>query len=173
MSAVSRITASVAVAGCMLLLPGIASAQTPWRMDYLSGWSSNPSPLREGDAAAITLRGWFPYDCGWIDRPTVVDSGALWLVILIDSPEALRRAALRWLLIAALLAGLISETRWIFVMAGPSGKAGHSRYGIKDWLVWLALLLGPLIQSLYYLAKLIGPGMALATVDKMAGSDRG
>lgn len=68
-------------AGMTLCGARVAGAQTPWLMDYLQGWYSDPAMVNAEQPTTVTLWGWFPYDCGQVTNATVVDSGHVELTL--------------------------------------------------------------------------------------------
>jgi len=75
---------------------------------------------------------------------------ALWVAVLAEPPAALKRAPPRRWLAAGLLLGLLAAGRWFWTMA-VSGS-GDSRL---TWVVWLALLAGPVVLAGYYFVLLV------------------
>lgn len=73
----------------------------------------------------------------------------VWIAVLASSPVALRHGPMRWWLVAGFVAGLISATRWLSVMVA------QRVHDTATWSVWIAMLLGPMVQSLYYLTVLL------------------
>ena len=71
---VRRMVIGLLVGAMTVCASAPASAQTPWLMDYLQGWYSDPPMINAEQPTTITLWGWFPYDCGVVDNVTVVDS---------------------------------------------------------------------------------------------------
>jgi hypothetical protein len=78
---------------------------------------------------------------------------ALWIAVLAEAPTTLRQTRLRWWLIAGLALGLLAAARWLRAM-GASGRS----YGPLTWVVWLALLAGPLVLGSYYFVHLVRGG---------------
>jgi hypothetical protein len=74
---------------------------------------------------------------------------ALWAIVLAESSDTVSRPAARLWLAAALVAGLIAASRWLWVMAASS-----RHYDSHTWMLWLALLGGPIVLSVYDLVRL-------------------
>ena len=86
----------------------------------------------------------------WI-AAAAVGTMALWAAVLANSVAELRTSPSRKGLVIGLLLGVGAAGAWLCVMArGPA-------WGKSTWGVWLGLLVGPLVFSLYYLVKLLGP----------------
>lgn len=86
---------------------------------------------------------------GWIGAATV-GVIVLWVVVLTDARAAPRTAAARGWLVAGLLLGLLAAGRWLWTMA-----ARGERVEPLTWMVWLALLAGPILLGGYYLVVLL------------------
>ena len=85
----------------------------------------------------------------WV-AAAVVGLLALWIAVLAESPAALRAAPGRWWLAAGLLVGVMAAAPWLW----PFPRAAPG-YGPTTWAVWIALLGGPIVLGLYYLAALL------------------
>jgi hypothetical protein len=75
---------------------------------------------------------------------------ALWVAVLTDTTAAASQTPGRRWLAAGLAIGLLAAGRLLWTMAA----GGHS-YGLRTWLVWLGLLLGPIVLASYYLVLLL------------------
>ena len=75
---------------------------------------------------------------------------ALWVAVLADPPATLRQAPLRWWLAGGQAIGILAAGWWLWTMG-----TGNHDYDPRTWLVWLAMLAGPLVFGSYYLVYLV------------------
>jgi len=75
---------------------------------------------------------------------------ALWVAVLAASPAALGAGPERWWIAAGLLVGAVAAGRWLWLM-----MAGRYDYVSVAWALWLVLLAGPIVLSVYYLLHLL------------------
>ena len=103
---------------------------------------------RWGDAAS---NGMF---LAWI-AGAAVGLLALWIMVLAEPTMSTRPPLARWVLTAALMAGVVAAGRWLWVMA-----ASRHDYDTRTWALWLVMLVGPIVLGLYYVVLLVrgGPG---------------
>jgi hypothetical protein len=75
----------------------------------------------------------------------IIGLAALWTAVLFDStrPKTLKA---RWLIVTGLVIGLVAAGKWVSHLA-----LSGNHYGITTWAVWMALLGGPIVLSLYYI----------------------